>query len=175
VYWIPVCVQAFAKHWKGLVKGLFSKNFIASYDMLMSIAPAYVISLFAVFFNIFGIIALSCLGYEPHQTLIPFLVNVLGAYLLLFSQSLVCTMTEWRQIRAPWYKKILYAFTFPFYIFSYIPMAFIALFVKRIEWKPIPHSEVNEEEAKSMGEKAEIEESDEKSEPKDGENQEKSE
>ena len=155
--WTKGGLQAFAKHWRGLVKGLFSKNFIACYDMLMSIAPAYVISLFAVFFNIFGIITLSCLGYEPHQTLIPFLGNVLGAYLLLFSQSLVCTITEWRQIRAPFYKKILYAFTFPFFIFSYIPMAFVALFVKRIEWKPIPHSEVNEEDARSMSERAEIE------------------
>ena len=152
--WTKGGLQAFAKHWKGLVKGLFSKNFIACYDMLMSIAPAYVISLFAVFFNLFAIIGLSIAGYGPFDTLIPFLRNVGGAYFLLFMQSIVCTITEWKQIRAKWYKKILYAFTFPFFIFSFIPMAFIALFMKRVEWKPISHSEVGADEAKEMGEEA---------------------
>ena len=35
--------------------------------------------------------------------------------------------------------KILYIFTFPLFIFSFIPAAFVALF-KKVEWKAISHS-----------------------------------
>ena len=36
-------------------------------------------------------------------------------------------------------KKILYTFTFPIFIFTYVPISIVALF-RKIEWKPITHS-----------------------------------
>jgi len=38
-------------------------------------------------------------------------------------------------------KKILYIFSFPIFIFTYVPISIIALF-KKVEWKPIAHSVV---------------------------------
>lgn len=35
-------------------------------------------------------------------------------------------------------KKVIYAFTFPLFMFTYIPISFAALFSKG-EWKPIEH------------------------------------
>jgi len=34
---------------------------------------------------------------------------------------------------------VLYTFTFPLFIFTYIPIAIVALF-RKIEWKPIAHT-----------------------------------
>lgn len=149
VRWCKGGMQAFIKHCGGLIKGIFSRKFVASYDMTMSIFPAYVISILACFVNIIGVTALLIAGYDPIETITSTLLMVLGAYLLLFTQSLVCTITEWRHIRAKWYKKVLYAFTFPFFIFSLIPAAFVAMF-KRVEWKPIKHSDASEEERAQM-------------------------
>ena len=65
-------------------------------------------------------------------------IGVGMAYLMLFVFSLAATVSEWRKIHATAPKKILYMFTFPLFIFSFIPIAFIALF-KRVEWTPIIH------------------------------------
>ena len=39
---------------------------------------------------------------------------------------------------AAW-KKILYAFTFPVFMFTYVPISIAAIFTK-VQWKPIQHS-----------------------------------
>ena len=59
-------------------------------------------------------------------------------YLTVFTLGMITTVTEWRQIRAGTGKKILYAFTFPIFMFTYIPIALSAVFCK-IEWKPVEH------------------------------------
>ncbi len=149
VRWCKGGMQAFLKHIKGLIRGVFSRKFVASYDMTMSIFPAYVISIIACFVNIIGATALICLGNDPIETLTSTALMVLGAYLILLMQSVVCTVTEWRHIHAKWYKKIFYAFTFPFYIFGFIPAAFVAMFQK-VEWKPIRHSDASDEDRAKM-------------------------
>ena len=46
---------------------------------------------------------------------------------------------EWDSIHAATGKKVLYMFTFPFFMLTYIPIALVAL-VKKCKWKPIQHS-----------------------------------
>ena len=58
--------------------------------------------------------------------------------MLLFF-AVVTTITEWKRINTTAPKKILYTVTFPLFIFTYIPLAIVALFLK-IEWKPIAHT-----------------------------------
>jgi ABC-type uncharacterized transport system permease subunit len=41
-------------------------------------------------------------------------------------------------------KKILYTFTFPIFMFTYIPISAVAL-VKKVEWKPICHGNTSGE------------------------------
>lgn len=60
-------------------------------------------------------------------------------YGLMFIICLTTAITEWRRIKAPAYKKILYLFTFPFFMATYIPISVVALF-KKVEWKPIEHT-----------------------------------
>ena len=48
-------------------------------------------------------------------------------------------LSEWKQIQIPTYKKILYVFTFPIFMFTYVPISLAAL-VRKVEWKPIYHT-----------------------------------
>ena len=57
--------------------------------------------------------------------------------LLLY--GLLTVLCEWKQIQIPNYKKILYVFTFPLFMFTYIPISLAAL-VRKVEWKPIYHT-----------------------------------
>ena len=45
---------------------------------------------------------------------------------------------EWKRIAGPAWKKVLYTFTFPFFMLTYVPISIAAL-VGKVEWKPIQH------------------------------------
>ena len=64
---------------------------------------------------------------------------LLSMYLMLFAIGLITTITEWHKINASISRKVLSVFTFPIFMFTYIPVSFAALFVK-VEWKPIHHT-----------------------------------
>ena len=66
-------------------------------------------------------------------------MTVVNFYLILFFFGVITTITEWRNIHTTPGKKILYVFSFPIFILTYIPIAIVALF-KKIEWAPIKHS-----------------------------------
>ena len=50
----------------------------------------------------------------------------------------ITTITEWKNIRTSPVKKIVYMFTFPLFMFTYIPISLAAFFCKP-QWKPIEH------------------------------------
>ena len=62
-------------------------------------------------------------------------------YVTMFTFGLITTITEWEKIHTATWKKIVYLFTFPVYIYSYIPIGVVALF-KKIQWVPIQHNVV---------------------------------
>lgn len=65
--------------------------------------------------------------------------NLFGIYMSLLFFGLITTITEWKRIHCHAGKKILYLFTFPIFIFTYIPIAVVAIF-KKVTWVPIPHT-----------------------------------
>ena len=60
-------------------------------------------------------------------------------YTALFVMGLITTITEWDHIHTSTVKKVLYVFTFPLFMFTYIPISFVSLFTNP-GWKPICHS-----------------------------------
>ena len=49
-------------------------------------------------------------------------------YLLLFLAGAITTATQWRRIRTSAWKKLLYTFTFPIFMATYVPITIFALF-----------------------------------------------
>lgn len=115
------------------------KNFSA-FDMLMTIAPAFLITVFGLTANLSALLYAFVSNAAFIGTTINSLVyTVLSAYWLLFLVGLLTGITEWKQIHCSSVRKILSFFTFPLFMMTYIPISVQALFVK-VEWKPIEHN-----------------------------------
>lgn len=55
----------------------------------------------------------------------------------------VTAITERKRIYTSRAKKILYVFTFPLYMLTYLPIAFVAM-VKDVKWVPTSHRVVKD-------------------------------
>lgn len=128
-----------------LVKGIFKNGSFACYDLLMTIAPAMLITITSIILNSFvlavGFLDVSVTTEITKACFSSITFSLVNFYLILFCFAMLTTITEWDQIHAPTKSKIKYMFTFPFYMFTYVPIAVIAL-VKKVEWRPIAHTVV---------------------------------
>ena len=132
--WCKGGIQVFCKYFKRLARGLFTKRAFASFDMSMCMAPAYIISVLAVAINTVGSGIAIALGVKPLEVLIMLGVGVLIAYSALFVFGLSLTVTEWTRLDGSAFKKILYTLTFPIFMFTFVPVALVALFKRRVRW-----------------------------------------
>ena len=137
--WAQGFYQVFKNYGAKLVKGIFKGSF-SCFDMLMTIMPAMLLTLFSIAVNIVAI-PIGIINHSPElNTLIITLVQTIGNFYLMFLlMGTITTITEWNQIHCSKPKRILYLFTFPLFMLTYVPIAVIALF-RKIEWKPINHS-----------------------------------
>jgi len=151
--WARGYYQVFGLKGKQLFKDLF-KNF-SCFDTLTNIFPAMILSLLAfTVLPICSIVAL-CLGDMANLILsLQMLALMAGSlYLVMLMISVLTLITEWKKIKASGFKKVLYAFTFPFFMMTYIPISVTAMF-KKVKWKPIVHnSDVKIEDLNSTEQK----------------------
>ncbi|WP_312699380.1 glycosyltransferase family 2 protein [Sedimentibacter sp.] len=141
--WAKGFYQVFAKYGMDLFKGAFIKGSFYCYDMLVTISPALFLSLLSVGINTtFLTVGIINIGTTPaiiEATSSAILMSCINSYMILFAIGMITTISEWKQINTTAFKKIKYMFTFPIFIFTYIPISIVALF-RKIEWKPITHS-----------------------------------
>lgn len=139
--WTKGFYQVFANYGGQLLNGILEQHRFQCYDMLMTLAPATLLTLLTIALNSAFGIAGVLLGHPlwTDVTMEAVLGNIVSVYSSLFFFGLVTTITEWRRIHCEWYKKICYLFTFPIFIFTYVPIAIVALF-KKVTWVPIRHT-----------------------------------
>ncbi len=132
---------------RGCTKG--GRHGMSCYDMLMTVAPCNLATI--------GMLALAFLisiGSFSYPMFVMYRVlrmlmrmvctTFLGVYGSLLLFGAVTLVTEWGQIRGKPWKKVLYLFTFPLFMLTYIPISLVAL-VGKVEWKPIRHGMTLEE------------------------------
>lgn len=128
--WAKGFYQVFANYGGKLLKGVLKGSF-SCLDMFMTVMPAMLLTLLSVLINVVAIpVAIATDAPETAilvQALIQTLVNFYGLFFIL---GLLTAITEWDQIHCVWYKKVLYLFTFPVFMLSYVPIAIIALLRK---------------------------------------------
>ncbi len=136
--WSAGYLEVCRKYGRSLFQGILRGNF-ACYDMLMSILPAYVISVVSLVLNgamiLYEVIVLHSAAYVL-QSFLHFFMHM---YLTFFLIGLITMISESRKINTSVLKKTIYTFTFPVFMFTYIPIAFEALFRKG-EWTPVRHT-----------------------------------
>ena len=135
--WAKGYLQVFRKYGKDLFGGIFRGDF-SCFDMTMNIMPAVVLSVFCALANGFASVFAIFSGESLLPVAFSLLESVFNMYLTLFGIGAVTTLSEWKQIHTSPVKKIFYAFTFPLFMFTYIPISVAAIFMK-VEWKPIEH------------------------------------
>lgn len=152
--WAKGFYQVFRNYGAKLVKGVFKGSF-SCFDMLMTIMPAMLLTLISIAINIIAI-PIGIINHSNElMTLISILVKtVANFYGMFFLLGLITTITEADQIHCSKPKRVLYLFTFPLFMLTYVPIAIVALF-RKIEWKPINHS-VSKSLTEICGEKAQI-------------------
>ena len=140
--WTKGSMQLTRKYFFKMVKGMFDGRGFACFDLAVSTMIPLMLTIVSGFvilgFTILGLVLKLDLTIIV-RTLFDTLVN---SYFMLLGIAVVSTISEWDKIFAPISKKILYTFTFPIFMFSYIPITFVALFSRDFSWKPITHDQV---------------------------------
>lgn len=141
--WAKGFYQVFGKYGKELFKSIFTKKSFSCYDMFVTICPALFLSLLSVGINIIfltiGLINIEVYPEIIQETSGAIIMSVVNSYSVLFALGFITTISEWKQINSTSWNKIKYMFSFPIFIFTYVPISIVALF-RKIEWKPITHS-----------------------------------
>ncbi len=128
-----------------LIKSFLTGKGFSNYDMLMAIAPAFFLTVFAMFVNALALVVVPFVDVSCFvPTLISVLVTLVSACVLFFFVGLVTLITEWKNIRGvSTARKLWSAVTFPLFMATYVPIAASALF-KKVEWKQIEHHAVTD-------------------------------
>ena len=136
--WVKGYQQVFAKYGKQIAKGIFKDRNFACFDMTMSIWPAFAVTAFSIGANLAlilaGLLTDQNISFVLYNGALSFaktygMMGLLGAWTLF---------TEWKQIHASAGRKLFSLLTFPGFMFTFAPIAFVAI-VKKVEWKPIEH------------------------------------
>lgn len=136
--WVRGYMQVFGKYSGRMLKGFLSGNF-ACYDVGMSNFPAMLISFAGMIAWVICALCSLTLGLGVAPLVLFSLTSIVGSYFGTAMIAVLITVTKWRMIYAPWYKKIQYIFTFPIFMLSYVPLSVAALFGK-VEWHSIKHT-----------------------------------
>lgn len=138
--WAKGYYQVLYKYFGKLVKGFF-KNF-ACWDIFTTLFPALFLTVAsAIFYPVIAIVATAMGDYNSVLFALQNLgMTALMFYPIMFLIGLLVTITEWKKINCSTVKKILYLFTFPLFMYTYIPISIGAIIrYKKIVWKPILH------------------------------------
>ena len=135
--WSRGYLQVIGKYGRCLFAGIFRGDF-SCFDMTMNILPAAILTVTNLTINLGCAIAVFVSGGDLQLLLLSLLKAAGGIYLTAFVLGMITTITERKQIHASALQKILYMFTFPLFMFTYVPICIAALFINP-GWKPIRH------------------------------------
>ncbi len=140
--WAKGCLQVVMKYGLRMVLGIFRrKSGFSCFDEIMTTLPSLLLPLFAV-------VSLGSMVYSAFlqaeggivRFLIAFGGYLLGVYGINFFLGLITTITEWKKIIGPAYKKIFYVFTYPIFMISNVPLVLLSMFMK-VGWREVKHSD----------------------------------
>ncbi len=137
--WSKGFLQVITKYGGALVKKVFKFKNFAPFDMLMTIAPAFILTVTNMIVNISTLIYAIVTKHEATLGILGSIAyTIIGSYMLLFVVGVITGIGEWEKIHCSTARKIGSFFTFPIFMLTYIPISIQAVFTN-VEWKPIEH------------------------------------
>lgn len=138
--WSRGFYQVFFKYGHRLVVRLVKKRDFSCYDMLITLVPGIGLTIIA---SVLGILSLYFGMFHFKAAVIvcikSILSSLISSYVTLFALGAITVLTERKRIHCKGWKVVAYLFTFPIFMFTYIPISVVAMF-HTPEWKPIIHS-----------------------------------
>ncbi len=136
--WAKGFYQVFGRYGGRLFGGILRLRW-ACFDMMMSVMPALVLSVF----QIAAVALLFLLNVLINGVISVYLARCmvgffLFAYVLVFIFGIFAVLSEWKRIHCDKRRVITLLFTFPIFMMTYLPISIHALFAT-VEWQPTRH------------------------------------
>ncbi|MBQ9909922.1 MAG: glycosyltransferase family 2 protein [Lachnospiraceae bacterium] len=147
--WSRGYLQVFKGYGGALILGTLKQSF-SCFDMSMTIMPAFFLSVVSILCNLVLGVSGAFLRDDVMIALRSVFQMLSSMYGLLFMIGAITTVSEWRAIHTTTLKKIFYMFTFPLFMFTYIPISVTSLF-HNAGWKPITHRVSAKQFKRSLG------------------------
>ncbi len=145
--WVKGYIQVLRMYGRQLVVGAFGarrpggrRQRAACYDMLMAYLSMVVCGAACAALQLAACVLELCAGTPPGTALLPLGGMLATMYGYFWLWGMVTTVAQWRRIHTGTWRRILYVFTFPLFMMTYLPISVAALFC-RVEWEPIQHME----------------------------------
>lgn len=143
--WTKGFYQVLFTYGRHMFKSIGKFHRFAAYDMLMVVGPAMLLTLMCLLVNM-TFIAVGSLSHgflatdaEIEMAIGSVIMMLAYMYGTFFVMGLFTTITEWKHIHCPQKWRIFTnLFTFPLFMFTYVPLTVAALFLK-VDWVPTPH------------------------------------
>ena len=143
--WTKGFYQVLFTYGRHMFKSIGKFHRFAAYDMLMVVGPAMLLTLMCLLVNV-TFIAVGSLSHgflatdaEIEMAIGSIIMMLAYMYGTFFVMGLSTTITEWKHIHCPQKWRIFTnLFTFPLFMFTYVPINVAALFLK-VDWVPTPH------------------------------------
>lgn len=143
--WVKGFYQVFFTYGGQLGQAIAKRRSFAAYDLLMVIAPATLLTLITLLSNgTFLVVGGLSHGFlatdaEMQACLRSILITFGLMYVTGFMMALLTTVIERKHIHCrPRWRVVTNLFTYPLFMFTYIPLTVSALFLK-VDWVPTPH------------------------------------
>ena len=143
--WVQGFYQVFFTYGGQLGQAIAKRRSFAAYDLLMVIAPATLLTLITLLSNgTFLVVGGLSHGFlatdaEMQACLRSILITFGLMYVTGFMMALLTTVIERKHIHCrPRWRVVTNLFTYPLFMFTYIPLTVSALFLK-VDWVPTPH------------------------------------
>lgn len=144
--WAKGFYQIDARYLGKLAKGSLTcdGNKMTCYDILMTVAPCRLLSIAIAAVNVAAVAMCVTMPHAVASQVTSQASSFIGMTLLVgyigaFFMGVLTIISEWKNIKAPAWRKIAYLPTFPVFLATYVPIALVALLKKDVGWKPIRH------------------------------------
>ncbi|MDR3152536.1 MAG: glycosyltransferase [Bifidobacteriaceae bacterium] len=137
--WSKGFLQVFRHYSKEMIRHAIDEKDFSSIDMTLLLCPWMVIfiirEVLAAVYILFDNVSLESQINTSLTLMLGFLFSTVPMTVVV----IITVFAERKNIRATNLELLVYSFTFPIYVLSYIPISFQAIF-SRPEWKPIIHT-----------------------------------
>ena len=120
-----------------LISSLLKRPSLPVFDILFSFTPAFLFAVALILGAAVGTALTASGSLAPGELLLSLAIPILTVYIALLLFAAYVLHTEGRICNAGFLKKALYSLLFPLFIFSFFPIAVLAVLKKRVGWRKI--------------------------------------